>query len=112
MIRRKERYVAIASDPQASPSKLANVIISAYKDLFGVLGLASARLKLVKTYPDMGVAIFKCALEHLPRLLLAVSTVTELNGEPAALRIIIVSGTIRKVKEEIRGRVGSTSPEA
>lgn len=92
--RMKKRYLLIFSEPVHHPEKVAEAMRSSYRNLFGELGLASSGLKLIRGYEEIGAAILRCALDSLPRAILAAATVTEINGVETALRVMAVSGTI------------------
>jgi len=98
----KKRYIALTSDPKAPPDILFRAVKSSYQELFGVLGLAQARLKLAKAYPDRGMAVLECSLESLAKLIFSTAAVTHLNGERVAVRIVAVSGTMRGIRERLR----------
>ncbi|MCX8187409.1 MAG: Rpp14/Pop5 family protein [Nitrososphaeria archaeon] len=102
MRRYRKRYVLISSDPQKDPNQIAKSIFTSYRILFGIFGLASADLKIARSYPDMGMIILRCALEHVPRLLLAAAFVRRIDSNPVALRTITISGTMKKIREKMR----------
>jgi len=95
--RMKRRYLLIFSEPSHHPEKVAEAVRSSYRSLFGELGLASSDLKLIRGYEREGAVIFRCALDSLPRAILATATVTEIDGAEAALRVLAVSGTMRGI---------------
>lgn len=99
--RPKRRYLAVYAEPKADPEDIARAIESAYEELFGKLGLASAMLRPVRSYPDKGVAIIRCSLESLPKTILAIASVTKIGEERAALRILSVSGTMRSLRDRL-----------
>ncbi|MCD6421554.1 MAG: hypothetical protein J7L17_04005 [Thaumarchaeota archaeon] len=99
--RPKRRYLAVYAEPKANPEDIARAIESAYQELFGKLGLASAMLRPVRSYPDRGVAIIRCSLESLPKTILAIASVTRIGEERTALRILSISGTIRSLKDRL-----------
>ncbi len=102
MIKRvKKRYVAFSSEPKASPNVLFKAILSSYRELFGITGLASADLKPAKSYQEKGVVIVRCVLTFVPHLLLAASSITSLNGNRAAVRALAISGTMKRIKEKV-----------
>ena len=101
--RRKKRYILLASEPQKNPDHIAKAVLTSYKKLFGIFGLASADLRVIRNYPDKGMTILRCALDHVPRLLLAAAFVKRIDSEPVALRVITISGTVKKIKEKMRG---------
>lgn len=100
--RRKKRYILVASEPQTNPDQIAKSIFTSYKLLFGLFGLASAELRVIRSYPDKGMTVIRCALEHVPRLLLAVAFIRKIDSERVALRVMTISGTMKKIKEKIR----------
>ena len=95
--RLKKRYVALRAEPEAPAEKVFNAIRETYLELFGVLGLAEASLKHYKAY---GKVVVGCSLRSLPRLLLASAAVTKIDDTPSALRVLLISGTLRRVREE------------
>jgi RNase P/RNase MRP subunit POP5 len=105
----KRRYLLISSEPAHHPEKVAEAVRSSYRSLFGELGLASSDLKFVKWYEREGAVILRCALDSLPRAILAAATVTEIDGAEAALRVLAISGTIRGITRRLaRLRSGYT----
>lgn len=101
MRRMKRRYLLIFSEPARHPEKVAEAVRASYKNLFGEFGLASSGLKLIRGYEKKGVAIFRCALDSLPKAILAAATVTEINGAEVILRVMGVSGTIRGIMQKL-----------
>jgi RNase P/RNase MRP subunit POP5 len=100
----KRRYLLIFSEPAHHPEKVAEAVRSSYKSLFGELGLASSDLRLIKGYEREGAVILRCALDSMPRAILAAATVTEIDGAKAALRVLAVSGTIRGITRKLATR--------
>jgi len=97
----KKRYLAVIAEPRAEPDEMMHAIISSYEDLFGKFGLASAGIKLVKSYPSKGILIVRCFLDSLPRLILALASITKIGEERTALRIISISGTIKSLTRKL-----------
>lgn len=102
MRRYRKRYVLISSEPRKDPDQIAKSIFTSYKILFGIFGLASADLKISRSYPDKGMIILRCVLNHVPRLLLAVAFVRRIDSNPVALRTITISGTVKRIREKLR----------
>lgn len=100
--RRRRRYVLISSDPRNDPIQVAKSILTSYKVLFGIFDLASSDLKVIKNYPDKGMIILRCSLDHVPKLLLATAFVRRLNSDPVALRTLTISGTMKKIREKMK----------
>lgn len=93
----KKRYVVVVADPEAEQGEVYKAVRSAYSELFGAMGLAEAELKPFRSRGR--AAIIRCRLEALSRLLLATAAVTRVGGRPTALRVILVSGTLRRARE-------------
>jgi RNase P/RNase MRP subunit POP5 len=104
----KRRYLLIFSEPAHHPEKVAEAVRSSYKSLFGELGLASSDLRLIKEYEREGAVILRCALDSMPKAILAAATVTEIDGAKAALRVLAVSGTLTSLLRRI-GKFRATS---
>lgn len=102
MVRRKKRYVVVKAEPEFEAERVAKAVEEAYLKLFGEYGLAEAGLKVTRKI--RGRAILECALESLPRLTLSIASVTKIEGVPAALRILRVSGTVRGAREAVARR--------
>ena len=99
MVKRlKRRYVVVKAEPRIRGDLLTKAINSSYRELFGVHGLAISGFRVMKIYDD-GVAIIRCFLENLPKLLLATAAITELDGRPTAVRTLMISGSMKKAKE-------------
>lgn len=98
LVRRlKKRYVALRAEPEAPAEKVFNTIRETYLELFGVLGLIEASLK---HYKARGKVVIRCSLGSLPKLLLASAAVTKIDNVPSALRVLLMSGTLRRVRED------------
>ena len=98
----KKRYIALSSEPKTSPEILSKAVVSSYVELFGILGLSSAHLKSVRSYPDRGIVVIQCALESVPRLLLAAAAITQVNSDRIAVRVLTISGTLKSIKEKLK----------
>jgi len=94
--RLKRRYVVVMAEPRLSGESVVKAVKSSYRELFGSFGLAISGFKVMRVYRDEGVG---CFLKHLPNLLLATASVTKLDGEDAAIRTLVISGTMKKAKE-------------
>lgn len=97
MIKEKKRYVVVIAEPGRESEEVAEAVESSFLRVFGEYGVMEARLKPVKKVKD-GV-IFECAVSSLPRLLFSTALVKEIEGDPAALRVLRISGTLKRAKE-------------
>ena len=94
--RPKKRYVVVKAEPDMPREKIFEAVREAYRELFGALGLAEAELR---AYKSRDFTIIRCDLNALPKLLLATAAVTHIDEKPVALRVLLVSGTLRRARE-------------
>ena len=98
MVREKKRYISVKAEPQIEADKIVRAVRSAYLRLFGELGLIEAEFRVVRKMKN-GVVIFGCRLPSLPRLVLAVASIRRIDEREVALRILRVSGTVKRARE-------------
>jgi len=63
--------------------------------LFGEFGASQTGLYLIKHENLKEVVIVRCSHKALEMVRAAIAAVTEINGKPAAIRTIAVSGTLK-----------------
>ncbi len=99
-MRQKTRYLMVAID---SPSPLdersaKHVFYNAVFELLGEAGAADARVSLKEFDPKKQLAIVKCSLSGLDRVLAALAMKRFEAGRGIALRTRKISGTISALK--------------
>lgn len=104
-MRVKRRYLGVrvrSRGGRPSPAAVHGTVHTALEMLYGQIESARANLKLVWFDESKGELVLRCSLSSVWRVILAASSVSEVNGVPVALDVVTASGSIRKVKERLR----------
>lgn len=96
----KRRYVVfrLDSEEEVGSSDLLKEIHSAHASLFGDLGLARNRLKLI--YHEGSFGMLRCRHDHLQQTRAVLASVYVVSGVRAAVHIKGVAGTIKSAREK------------
>ncbi|KAK3202780.1 hypothetical protein GRF29_154g717099 [Pseudopithomyces chartarum] len=131
MVRVKNRYLvanilypaatSVVKDGKSAPSimqfhaptpdslhtgQLIRLIRDGIENLFGDygMGMVNRTLKVIYWSPPTSTAIIRCPREHYQMVWAALTFVTKLphpNHTPVVIKVVRVSGTIRKAEEEV-----------
>ncbi len=99
MVKRKKRYIIVEAPSELSLEVFKKLIEKSYLELFGEFGLIEANLRVIKKIDNK--FIIECSHNSVYKVILSLSSIRRLDGEPVHLKIIKVAGTIKKVKEVI-----------
>ena len=97
-LREKKRYLVFETTIENSLSykELKEAIISAFKELFGIDGLAKAGLNFIEYKNNKG--IIRTTTKSLDKLKTSLLFVRKINKQDVILRSIGVSGILKKAK--------------
>lgn len=101
-LRENRRYILLRVIGDAVPSQkeIYHILSDAVTSLFGDAGAVEMHPAIVWSEGEYAVA--RCSRGSEQRLIAAAATVTRICGKPAALRTVIVSGTIHGAKKHLR----------
>jgi ribonuclease P/MRP protein subunit POP5 len=104
-LREKKRYLVFETISEANFSfkDLKDVIISNFKELFGLDGLAKAGLEFVEYKKNKG--IIRVSTKGLDSLKATFCFVRKVNKEDIMLRSLGVSGMLKKARSKFVGDV-------
>lgn len=102
MVKRKKRYIIIEASTEIPVEVFKKLIEKSYLELFGEFGLNEANLKLVKKINNK--FILECSHNSVSRAILSISSIRKLDDSLVCLRVVKVTGTIKKAREIIAGR--------
>lgn len=104
-LREKKRYVVfeIISENSFSYKDLKDAVIKAFKDLFGLDGLAKAGLEFIEYKQNKG--IIRVSAKGLDQLRASFCFVRKINKDDAVLRSVGVSGMLKKARFKFIGGV-------
>ncbi len=108
MKRYRRRYLALVLEgavPEDS-GELLQLVREALVRLFGESGAAGARLKLIEYDAGRRVGILRCAHNHMGAVRAAIASITAgPGGQPLAVHVVDVSGTLRALRKRLPPRV-------
>jgi len=99
----RRRYLALELDAEQTLHErdVADAIWGAVLQLFGEYGASRASLSLIEHNPQRGYAIVRCSLEALEMVRASIASITEIDGKPAALHVLMVSGTLKALRRKV-----------
>jgi RNase P/RNase MRP subunit POP5 len=99
LVKRKKRYIIIEASTEIPVEVFKKLIEKSYLELFGEFGLNEANLRLVKKINNK--FILECFHNSVSRAILSISSIRKLDDSLVCLRVVKVTGTIRKAREII-----------
>ncbi len=101
-VRRRYLALKLVSEQSMSRKDLMNTIWDAIVQLFGEYGASQTDLTLIRHYPERNHAIVRCSHKALEMIKASIASITEINGKPAAIRIQMVSGTLKALLKRLQ----------
>ena len=102
----KRRYLLVAVDcaVKCSSNEFMDAVWGSLSKLFGEHGCSKAGLSLI-SYDDAGqVAVLRVAIAGVESVRAALACVTKVNGRPAAIHVLRVSGTLKSLNTPLQHR--------
>jgi ribonuclease P/MRP protein subunit POP5 len=97
------RYVnfSIDSDSICSEKEITDTISNAVQKLFGDFGLSIIQPKLIEFDSKKCKGVIRCNRKYLRDLRVALSLITKISENEAAIRITGTSGTLKSLKKDL-----------
>lgn len=100
-IRRRYLALKIDSKEKIGQKELMNAVWDAVLRLYGEYGASKTSLALVEYNAEKSLAIIRVAHTETEKVRAAIATITEIASKSAAVHILTVSGTIKKLRKEL-----------
>ncbi|MEM1565514.1 MAG: Rpp14/Pop5 family protein [Candidatus Bathyarchaeia archaeon] len=100
-IRRRYLALKIDSEGKISQKELMDAIWDAVLRLYGEYGASKTSLALIEYDVEKNLAIIRVAHAEIENIRAAIATITEVAAKPAAVHILTVSGTIKKLRKKL-----------
>jgi ribonuclease P/MRP protein subunit POP5 len=99
----RRRYLAIkfVSEQAFTERAVMNAIWKAILRLFGEYGASQTELNLVEADPQSNYAVVRCSHRYHERTRASIASITEINGKPAVVHVIGVSGTLKALRKKL-----------
>ena len=100
-VRRRYLALKVVSEQAVTKKAVMNAIWKAILQLFGEYGASQTDLNLMEADPQRNYAVIRCSHKYLERTRVSIASITEIDGKPAALHVIGVSGTLRALHKKV-----------
>ena len=112
-VRRRYLALKLISDRSASREDLMNTLWDALIQLFGEYGASQTGLTLIRYNHERDCAIVRCSHKALEMVKASITSITEINGKPAAIHVNRVSGTLKALlkKNQPSSRAHATTQQ-
>ncbi|MGB9854592.1 MAG: Rpp14/Pop5 family protein [Candidatus Bathyarchaeales archaeon] len=99
----KRRYIALKIDCKANfnSKDLMDAIWEAFLRLFGEYGASKTGLTLIDYDEENKIAIMRLVHTEVDKIRAALTSITKIVAEPAAIHVLAVSGTLRALRKKI-----------
>ncbi len=97
-VRRRYFAVKIDSIEEVEERELKNAVWKTIERLFGEYGASRASFVLINYDAAENYAVFRCAHQAIEPFKASLASITEINGKPAAVHILGVSGTLKTLR--------------
>jgi ribonuclease P/MRP protein subunit POP5 len=96
------RYLAlkVVSEQPINGRDVMDAVWNAVLRLFGEYGASKANLSLIEFNPQKNYAILRCSHVTLEMIRASIASITEINGKPAVMHVVGVSGTLRALRKK------------
>lgn len=100
----RRRYLALEVDSceEVSSSEFMSSVWGAVTKLYGEVGASQAGLSLIDYDQQRKTAIVRVGHKALDMVRASLASITQLSNKPAAVHVLIVSGTIKALKKKAR----------
>lgn len=88
------------SEQLLNEKDVIHAIWSAILKLFGEYGASQVNLALIEYEPQKSYAVVRCLHKALEMVKASIASITEINGKPAAIHIVGVSGTLKALRKK------------
>lgn len=98
----RRRYLALKIDC-AEPLEqwlVWDAVLGAVLRLFGEVGASRVSLRLIHFESEAGYLVVRCSHKALPMVRAAIASVTRIGNKPAAVHVLMVSGTLKTLKRK------------
>jgi ribonuclease P/MRP protein subunit POP5 len=100
--REKRRYLAleVAGDQPVDEGAVLDAVQASVIRLFGEYGASKTNLKMIKSIPEKRQFVICCSHVMLEKVRAAIASIMEVNGKPAAMHVVGVSGTLKALSKK------------
>lgn len=99
----KRRYLALAIDSSKtlSSSEFMNAVWGSILKLYGEYGASGVNLSLISFDEEKKSAVVRVGHLGLEMVKTALAAITRVGNEPAAVHVLLVSGTLKSLSKKV-----------
>ena len=90
----------VVSEQHLDERDVMDAVWKAVFELFGEYGASRTNVSLMEYDPQRNYAVVRCSHTALERVRASIASITEIDGKPAVIRVIGVSGTLRALRKK------------
>jgi RNase P/RNase MRP subunit POP5 len=100
MIKQKKRYIAfkLYQTDQLSSQSIQHTLNRALTQIYGEYVASQTHLKVIQYHKDKGIVILRTNPKTLQQTKTAIATITHIDNIPIIPKILLTSGTIKKIQ--------------
>jgi ribonuclease P/MRP protein subunit POP5 len=99
-VRRRYLALRVVSEQRVTERAVMDAVWNAVLELFGEYGASQTNVSLIKYDPHRNFVVVRCSHTALERVRASVASVTEIDGKPAVIHVIGVSGTLKALRKK------------
>ena len=99
-VRRRYLALKVISDEPVNERPVMDAVWNAVLKLFGEYGASQANLRLMEADPQRNSVVVRCFHVALEMVRASIASITEINGKPAVIHVVGVSGTLRALRKK------------
>lgn len=98
----RKRYLAlkVVSEQPINERDVMDAVWNAVLNLFGEYGASQANLSLMKYDSQRNYVVVRCSHTALEKVRASITSIAEINGKPAVIHVIGVSGTLKALRKK------------
>ena len=99
-VRRRYLALRVVSEQHLDERDVMDAVWKAVFELFGEYGASRTNVSLMEYDPQRNYAVVRCSHTALERVRASIASITDIDGKPAVIRVIGVSGTLRALRKK------------
>jgi ribonuclease P/MRP protein subunit POP5 len=98
----RRRYLAVKAQGEkpVGGKELLDAVWKTLTQLFGEYGASQCELTLIRNSKQKNYFILRCSHKALPMVRASIASITEIDGKPATVHVLRVSGTLKSLRKK------------
>ena len=102
LLRVKKRYIAVKPTPDnLDENAVVGEVRRVFRKLFGEVELAESGFRRIRVKRLQGFIILACNHRYLPKIILSITLVRNIENTQSVLDVVTISGTLKGIKRRL-----------